>query len=246
MLRASGGAHARMEKYRTAPPRSSVDFVATELYMHILEGRYAPGSFIRLNDVATELGVSMMPVREAIRELASLGIVELLANRGAQVRELSIDDLVETYRSRLYLEALAIKLGAPHFTAEDATAALAANKERMIAAAQEDAYAMVSAHERFHFLLYETCQNPWLVRALLPGWRNSARYRDISFANSPMRREHDAQHAQMVEAMSEHDGRKAVAILHAHLTSAAEEVAQEISGISVLDRLPDLDELLGQ
>lgn len=233
-----------MDRYRTAPPRSSVDFVATELYMRILEGAYPPGSFIRLNEVATDLGVSMMPVREAIRELASLGIVEMLPNRGAQVRELSIDDLVETYRSRLYLETLALRLGAPNFTAEDAAAALAANEERRAAVAKQDAYAMISAHERFHFLLYETCQNSWLVRALVPGWRNTARYRDISFASSPIRREHDEQHAQMVEAMSDHDGDRAVAILHAHLTSAAEEVAQEIAGISVLDRLPPVDELL--
>ncbi|WP_193596910.1 GntR family transcriptional regulator [Microbacterium sp. YJN-G] len=234
-----------MEKYRTAPPRSSVDFVATELYMHILEGRYAPGTFIRLNDVATELGVSMMPVREAIRELASLGIVEMLPNRGAQVRELSIEDLVETYCSRLHLETLTLRLGAPKFTPEQAAAAREANAERIAAVEKGDSYAMITAHERFHFLLYEACENSWLVRALIPGWRNTARYRDLSFLSSQVRREHDAQHAEMIEAMAAHDGERAVTVLYRHLTTAAEEVAQEIAGVSVLDRLPQLEELLG-
>ena len=233
-----------MEKYHTAPPRSSVDFVATELYMSILDGHYAPGSFIRLNDVATELGVSMMPVREAIRELASLGIVEMLPNRGAQVRELSVDDLVETYRSRLYLETLTLKLGAPRFTAQHAVAAREANEERIAAVEKGDTYGMITAHERFHFLLYETCQNSWLVRALVPGWRNTARYRDVSFLSSQLRREHDAQHGEMIDALSDHDAARVVTILHRHLTSAAEEVAQEIAGVSVLDRLPSVEELL--
>ena len=224
--------------------RSSVDFAVAALYMDILEGVYAPGSFLRLNDVAEKLGVSMMPVREAIRELAALGIVDVLPNRGAQVRQRSIDDLVETYYGRLHLETLALKLGAERFTPELAELADSANLQRIAAVAAGDPYTIVTTHEAFHFVLYEACQNPWIIKSLLPGWRNSARYRGASLLHSQSHDEHDAQHAQLIEAMSARDGERAVTVLYYHLTSAAESIAQEFENVSVLDRLPRLEELL--
>lgn len=102
-----------MIRPRIRKRQTTADFVLQALYLDILQGEYQPGSFLRLNDVAEQLGVSIMPVREAIRELASLGIVDSIPNRGAQVRYLSLDDLVETYRARLYLETLAIRLATP-------------------------------------------------------------------------------------------------------------------------------------
>ncbi|GAA1328142.1 GntR family transcriptional regulator [Leucobacter albus] len=232
-----------MNSRRPERRTSSVEFVTTALYMDILEGVHAPGSFLRLNDVAEQLGVSMMPVREAIRELAALGLVEAIPHRGAQVRHLSIDDLVETYHGRLHLETLALKLGAPSFTAERADQAWRANERRLAALAAQDAYANVTEHEALHFLLYESCQSPWIVKALLPGWRNAARYRGSSLLDTHVRGELDDQHALLIEAMTRHDGDEAVALLHTHLTSAAEAVAQELGGVSILDRLPALAEL---
>lgn len=216
----------------------------TALYMDILEGIYPPGSFLRLNDVAAQLGVSMMPVREALRELATLGVVETIPHRGAQVRQLSLEDLVETYRGRLHLETLALKLGAARFTPEQAAAAREANERRIAAVEQGDPYTIVTTHEAFHFLLYRACENPWIVKALLPGWRNAARYRGASLLHSQLHGDHDQQHAELIEAMEDRDGARAVAILYRHLTTAAEAVAQEMAGASVLDRLPPLDELL--
>lgn len=231
-------------RHRADQRRSSVDFAVTALYMDILEGVYPPGSFLRLNDVAEQLGVSMMPVREAIRELAALGLVEAIPHRGAQVRPRSVDDLVETYYGRLHLETLALKLGAAGFTDAQTEAARAANRHRIAALEAGDPYAIVTTHEAFHFRLYESCENPWITKALLPGWRNAARYRGTMLLSPDMRSEHDEQHAQLIEAMAARDAGRAVALLYSHLTWAAEAMAQEMAGVSVLDRLPALDELL--
>lgn len=231
--------NSRWANHRT----SSVDFVVTALYMEILEGVHQPGTFLRLNDVAEHLGVSMMPVREAVRELAALGIVDQIPHRGAQVRSLSLDDLVETYYGRLHLESLALRLGAANFTAERAAAAQAANERRIAAVASGDTFAGVTEHEAFHFQLYEACESPWIVKALLPGWRNAARYRGTSMLDEAHRCELDEQHSELIIAMSNHDANEAVSILHRHLTTAAEATAQSIAGESILHRLPKLADL---
>src|ERR1700684_622004 len=66
----------------------------------ILDGRYLPGERIRQEEVAARSGASRIPVREALRMLASDGLVTLVANTGAWVTKLSLDECVETYLIR--------------------------------------------------------------------------------------------------------------------------------------------------
>lgn len=233
-----------MDKHRADQRKSSVDFALTALYMDILDGVYPPGSYLRLNEVAERLGVSMTPVRSAIRELAILGIVDSVPHKGAQVRELSIEDLVDTYYGRLHLESLALRLGAARFTEADTARAVELNQRRIQAITESDAYGISVAHEAFHFHLYETCGNPWILTALLPGWRNATRYRDTSMLKSPGHHTREEQHAQLIDAMADRDAERAVTILYSHLTTAAEEVAQKLERVSILDRLPALADLL--
>lgn len=223
---------------------TAVDVAVQSLYLDILQGIYPPGTFLRLKDVATDLKMSMMPVRQAFRELASLGIVEVIPHRGAQVRELSSADLIETYRSRIYLESLAVKLGTPEFTTEQASQAREANARRIAAVQQGATLESIRAHEDFHFKLYESCGNPWIMRAILPGWRNSERYRGFSMVSMKGLDMLDAEHELMVEAMESHDVARAITILHHHLSSAAGVVAEELGESSIIDRLPTVEELL--
>jgi DNA-binding GntR family transcriptional regulator len=237
-----------MTPFETLRPRiperqTTVDFAVQALYLDILAGVYQPGSFLRLNDVAEQLGISMMPVREAIRELASLGIVDSIPNRGAQVRYLSVDDLVETYRARLHLETLAIRLGTPLMTSEHIRLAREANEQRIAAVESGETLNVLATHEAFHFRLYETCNNPWIVKAILPGWRNAERYRGLSIQNAGVQESLGAEHALMVDAMEAQDACGAIGILHHHLTTAAEAAAVSFEGTSIIDRLPSLSEL---
>jgi len=223
--------------------QTTVDFAVQALYSDILEGAYQPGSFLRLSEVAERLGMSVMPVREAIRELASLGIVESIPNRGAQVRYLSLEDLVETYRSRIYLETLSIKLGTPLITPERTRLAREANESRITAAESGETLKILATHEAFHFQLYQACNNPWIIKAILPGWRNAERYRSLSFQNAEVQGSLGSEHVSMVDAMEAQDVLGAVGILHHHLTTAAEAAAVRFEGTSIIDRLPALSEL---
>ncbi|MFE4197000.1 GntR family transcriptional regulator [Paenarthrobacter sp. NPDC056912] len=225
--------------------RSTSAEVATKaLYNAIVDGVIEPGSFLRLQDLSDQLSMSMMPVREAIRELASLGLVEMIPHRGAQVRPLDLKDLVDTYRARLYLETRVLRVAVPKFGEKDARAARDALDQRAIAYAQGDAVTARAAHERFHFAIYRAADNEWLVNAITPGWRNSERYRSSSMRLTNVRERHDSEHQALLDAMSNHDAEQSVRILYGHLASAANSVANQLAGKDIWAELPAVEELL--
>src|SRR4051794_15358550 len=96
---------------------SSVELVYQRTRHNILTGDYPPGSALRLQELADRFGVSIIPVREALRLLASEGFVDLIPNRGARVALLSMEDMLDVYRTRIALEVEALRQAAPRITA---------------------------------------------------------------------------------------------------------------------------------
>src|SRR6185295_61817 len=103
----------------------------------ILTGRYAPDSRIVETQLARELGTSQAPVREALRGLEALGVVEITPFRGARVRRPTRRELLEAYAVRTSLESLGARLAVPRLTDDDLEE-LAACVEEMQAAARDD------------------------------------------------------------------------------------------------------------
>src|SRR5512132_3323511 len=95
------------------------DQVKDRLLQAILDGRYQPGARIVETRVARELGTSQAPVREALRDLEGLGVVESTAFRGARVRRPSVDELLEAFAVRSELESLGARLAINHLTDAD-------------------------------------------------------------------------------------------------------------------------------
>ena len=209
---------------------SASDVAAQSLFDAIVDGRIPPGSPLRLKELAEQLGMSMMPVREAIRRLAALDLVEIEPRKGARVRELTLEDLRDTYFSRLHLESIAVWEAAKAFTAEDSDRATLALEERAEAQARGDRVGERDAHERFHFVLYEASRRTWIVRSILPAWRNSERYRVEALRHHEMQAERDNEHVQLLEAVRRGDSAEAVRWLVAHLGSSVRMSAQTLAG----------------
>lgn len=91
--------------------------VAEELRAAILDGRFKPGEWLRQEKLAQELGVSQMPVREALKELAAEGLIEHVPYRGVRVVALSTEDIEDLYEHRAFLESRAAQMAADHITA---------------------------------------------------------------------------------------------------------------------------------
>jgi DNA-binding GntR family transcriptional regulator len=154
-------------------PRSVLaDQVRQHLLAGILEGRFAPQSRIVETQVARELGTSQAPVREALRALEAIGIVELLPFRGARVRRPTRREILEAYDVRSALETRAARLGVGRLD-DAAVADLVGLWEAMQAAATRgDGQAVAEADSRFHARIVASADNRTLERT----WRSLEPY----------------------------------------------------------------------
>jgi DNA-binding GntR family transcriptional regulator len=144
------------------------DQVKDHLLQEILAGRYPPHSRIVETRVARELGTSQAPVREALRGLEALGVVEILPFKGARVRRPTAHELLEAYAVRAELEALGARLGVPRMTDPD-LADLEALYDRMQRAAEAgDRHEVAVADATFHARLLRLAGNATLERV----WRS--------------------------------------------------------------------------
>jgi DNA-binding GntR family transcriptional regulator len=202
------------------------------LHEAIVTGVLAPGERLPIEELAEILEMSPMPIREALRLLDSVGLVENIPHRGARVTELSIDDLREVYEARLALEPLAVRHAAENFTDEDAQQAADRLAEHVRASKQRALGPIWSSHTAFHFALYEAANSRWMLRLIHPLWESSERYR---FAMLPVRLNLDKrrlEHEQILQACIDHDPDRASAELHNHLARTANMIAAQMSGSS--------------
>jgi DNA-binding GntR family transcriptional regulator len=208
--------------------RTAADEAEAVLFQAIMDGKIPPGSPLRLQDLANQLKMSMMPVREALRRLQGHGLVEIVAHKGAWVRPLTRTDLYDTYFTRMHLEGLAFAAAARRFTDEHAVAAQKALDEQRATEKIGDILASRAAHERFHFTLYEAAGSEWLIHAIRPVWRNSERYRVESMRNKSHVRKRAKEHVEMLTALRQHDGQHAVELLVSHLQTSVDLVASAL------------------
>ena len=183
--------------------------VAKQLRASILRGEILPAEKILQDETATALGVSRMPVREALRVLEREGFVRLIPNRGAIVRELSIQDIREVYQIRIELEGLAARLAAP-LAADEQIRELRHLVSLMREASEhDDIHRLLELNKRFHETCYRSAQNARLLRAIDDLRNYSLRYR-VFHAHIPHRlRDSLAEHVAILEAFEKRDSQLA-------------------------------------
>jgi DNA-binding GntR family transcriptional regulator len=105
------------KRLRPPPTRSLV--CAEEIRKRILDGRYPGGMRLQQEALAEELGVSRIPVREALVLLESEGLLKIFPHRGAVVLEVSADEVAESFEMRSLIEPRLLEKSAPHLTSDD-------------------------------------------------------------------------------------------------------------------------------
>ena len=130
----------------------------------IVEGRYKPGARLVETQIARELGVSQAPVREALRDLESVGIVESVAFRGARVRQPTRVELIEAFPVRAALESLAAGEAALRITDAQLDQLEKLIKQMETAAEHSNAHQQAIANAQFHALIVQAAQNSTLER----------------------------------------------------------------------------------
>jgi len=187
----------------------------------IVSGHYPPGARIVEFQLAKELGVSQSPVREALRELAAVGIVTILPRRGARVRLPSAKELADVSVVRAEVDGLAARLAAGRVP-DDTLAALEALIEEMLAAlARGDFSGVTDADVRFHELIADASENHALERAfdqLAPFART---FITLTLPGVDV---HDIvlQHRPILEALRAHDAERAAGAARDHQLAVAD------------------------
>jgi DNA-binding GntR family transcriptional regulator len=150
--------------------------VADYLRDAILQGRVKSGEWIRQEAVARELGTSRIPVREALRQLESEGLISLVPHTGARVATRDFAEYTELYKIRERLEPLAIVESLPLLTTEDLSTlrALMVDIEATI-----DPVAWLDLDRRFHLMTYARAPLPRLLKMIEGFWNSTQQYRRV-------------------------------------------------------------------
>jgi DNA-binding GntR family transcriptional regulator len=146
------------------------------LRSRIVLGDLAPGAALPFEEIAQELNMSISPVREAIRQLEVLGLVERTPYRGARVAPLSADQMQEGYEARRLLEGMLIRRAAQGFAHEDSVRSRRFLNEIADAYRDCDFRGAVVGNYRFHASVLEPCASPWLLRVIQPVFEVCERY----------------------------------------------------------------------
>lgn len=180
-------------------PLAKSERVYRELRSRIVSGRYVAGYRIVLDQVARELEVSPVPVREAIRRLEAEKLVTFTRNVGAEVAAIDVGDYAEAMQVLAFLEGAATSLAAPHLTAEDLEAAAATNDHlrQLAEGGTFDPRLFTELNNKFHQQLCLSCPNTHMVELLEREWERVSVIRRNMFAFAPVRsltsvQEHDA------------------------------------------------------
>jgi DNA-binding GntR family transcriptional regulator len=200
---------------------STVERVEQRIRQGLLRGDYAPGAWLRQDDLAAELGVSKIPVREALQRLAAASLVTFEPNRGALVQPLTAADAEEIFALRQAIEPQLLRRAVGrHTTVDLATAELAL---------LSDSLPLTEANWLFHRALY-----------LAAGWpRALAWVETLHAAVAPYvllytkslggAAHSDAEHRELLQHCRAADARSAGKVLRVHLRAAAETLAGYLS-----------------
>jgi DNA-binding GntR family transcriptional regulator len=199
-----------------APRTSTSRMIADALRDAIVAGKLTPGAPLRQDAIARHFSVSAIPVREALRELASEGWAKIEVNKGASVAPLSADEAREIYEIRAALESLALGLAIPKHTAQslrEITALINTGEHER----QHDPSLYAAHNEDFHMRLYAPANRPHLMEMLASLHRRGERYLRLKFGVPEYQGDSDAEHAKILAAVRRRDVPTAQALVTAHL-----------------------------
>lgn len=153
------------------------DAVVDRIREMILSGKVKPGDWLRQDDLASAFGVSTMPVREALRQLQTEGLVTFYPRRGATVSQISTVEYEEIYRIREELEILAVRWAAKNFDRIPLDRLEQLLDEIETAAKNQDIPRRMETVREFFFLIFTASQKGHLLRILSGLWDLSQQYR---------------------------------------------------------------------
>ncbi|MFJ8001277.1 GntR family transcriptional regulator [Streptomyces sp. NPDC096310] len=199
----------------TTSKRSDVDPLLDALYTLIRTGELSPGQRVDQRTISERLQVSRTPLREALRAMATDGVLVRTPNAGYEVAKLSGADLLQYYSIRSFLETEVLRsLNWPN--AEQMAALKEANEA--CRAATEDATIdrLVCSNRAFHLMMFSWSPLTIMYQEILRVWRVTEPYRTLHLSNPERRRRVATDHDKMITAIEDQDAEKLVRLMDDH------------------------------
>jgi len=200
------------------------------LHRQIIAGHYPPGSWLRQEEIAAQLGVSMTPVREALDLLTSAGLAERVPYRGVRVPVLSPQEIAEAYAMRLLLEAIAARAAATHIKRDQLEGLKRTLEEMRGQVTLNDMSLARQLSREFHQGIVEASGNTLLLRLYrlaansFPDWMlYEAMFRHPELLEESLAQEH-AEHVAIVAALEQGDEKQAMEMVIRHILHLGQEI----------------------
>lgn len=210
-----------------------VSNLAKTLEQEIITGHLRPGYRLDENSVAQRFQVSRTPVREALRHLASIGLVEVRPRRGAIVAAPGLKDLLEMFEVMAVLEGMCGRLAARRFSQEerDELRKLHAQSRRFVD--RDDADGYYDANVAFHEAIYLGGKNRFLADQTRNLRNRLAPYRRLQLRRRNRLADSYDEHGQILDAIVAGDEQRVDDLLQSHVTVQSGSFTDFVAGLSV-------------
>lgn len=192
----------------------------------ILNGKYKEHEELKEVAIGEELGVSRTPVREAFRQLELEGLIQIIPNKGAYVTGITTKDVRDIYMIRSYLEGLCARWATDEIT-EDQMAEMEETIFLSEFHASKGHYEqMAEMDNRFHEILYESCNSKMLEHLLKDFHQYVLRVRKKTLSNSERGNQSNLEHRMIMEAIKAKDAERAEQLANQHMVNAYENMVR--------------------
>lgn len=198
------------------------DYAYRQVRDRILSGELQPGAVIQQRELASQIGISTTPLREALRRLKSEGLVELDAHRDARISPLRAEEGRDLLELRKSLDPLAAGLAAQRRTNSDIQAIRAAHSV-LEPLPSHPAVEQLVAHRNFHAAIYRASHNDLLIDALDGLWDKADRYRRLALQSDrgqDARDQKAREHQLLVDLIASGDSEAAANLMRTHIDTS--------------------------
>lgn len=214
------------------------DIVYDTLKQEIYEGVYGFDEKLVISHLAKRFSSSEIPVREALNQLKSDGLIKFRPHVGAVVNSLSKEDIKNIFELRIELEGLATRLAIANLNEDDIDELQRINEASAKAIEVEDYSSFSQYNIDFHMKIYEKCENDLLIKMIQDLWNNTNRYPPVFKSNLEYVKQSLQEHEEIFNALKQKNSVDAELIMLKHKARAA----QEILKISTIKGYEDLDQ----
>lgn len=208
--------------------RTLTDAAVEALRTRILAGEWVAGAPLRQEALASELGVSRIPLREALRQLEAEGLVALQPHRGAVVSPLPVEEAAELFELRALIESDLSRRAVPRLTAGDDAAmrAHALAFERAVTSGNVSAWG--EANRRFHFALYAAADRPRTLETVARLHAQSDRFLRLQLTLTRGTSRAVREHRAIAVAARARDTARVTRLVGDHILTAGRALAESL------------------